>query len=276
MKIVSIRHEWPEKTGFNLTRMNGADEYVFLHFIVPVELWAEGKKQMVAPDTCIVFSPHRANWFRCTEDLIHDWMHVDGDVAEVMAKYGLVPDKIYCPSDGQFITDIMRDLEAEFFANRLYVQDWVDAKINELFIHIARNISKDKTEPLSMANGDLYPQFRRLRAELFMHLEQDWQIASLASSVQLSKSRFHVIYKKIFGISPVQDIIMGRVEKAKRLLLSNQYTIEKIAVFCGYKDEYHFIRQFKKTTGVTPGSYRKSNNVKVHGLRKLDKNATSR
>ena len=55
-----------------------------------------------------------------------------------------------------------------------------------------------------------------------------------------------------------QDIIQSRIKRAKYLLRNENNTIKEISDICGYNNEEHFLRQFKKTTGVTPSDYRKT------------------
>ncbi|MCR4741792.1 MAG: AraC family transcriptional regulator [Treponema sp.] len=57
----------------------------------------------------------------------------------------------------------------------------------------------------------------------------------------------------------MQDVIAGRIEKAKKLLKTSNLTINEIASKCGYKTEYHFMRQFKEQTACTPTQYRNGN-----------------
>ena len=45
---------------------------------------------------------------------------------------------------------------------------------------------------------------------------------------------------------------------AKSLLLSDKrYPLPQVAEMLGYNDQYHFIRQFRTETGMTPGDYRR-------------------
>ena len=67
--------------------------------------------------------------------------------------------------------------------------------------------------------------------------------------------QFYKIYKEIFGISPKKYLQEIRIEHAKTLLMQNKYMIREIAEMTGYKNQYHFIRQFKEYTGITPGKF---------------------
>lgn len=81
----------------------------------------------------------------------------------------------------------------------------------------------------------------------------------LADEVGMSRSGFQHLYKKMFGVSIMQDIIRGRIERSKRLLVSTDLTVAEIAERCGYGSAFAFMRQFKEKCGVTPTEYRKSN-----------------
>ena len=54
-------------------------------------------------------------------------------------------------------------------------------------------------------------------------------------------------------------MIRGKMDHAKSLLLMDEYIpLATIAERLGYSSQYHFIRQFKQITGMTPGAYRKN------------------
>ena len=51
---------------------------------------------------------------------------------------------------------------------------------------------------------------------------------------------------------------MVRIEESKRLLLNTDYALIDIAIATGFEDQSYFSKVFKKFTGFTPSSYRKS------------------
>lgn len=79
----------------------------------------------------------------------------------------------------------------------------------------------------------------------------------MASEVNMSRSYFQHIYRKTFGVSCITDVISGKIEKAKELLSETTFTVSQVSLMCGYDNEEHFMRQFKKMVGVTPTKYRK-------------------
>ena len=87
--------------------------------------------------------------------------------------------------------------------------------------------------------------------------EQDWSVQKIAAELNLSPSRLHALYKAAFDIAPRQDVILMRVEKAKALLWQNN-SVTETAAQLGYASVYHFIRQFRQTTGVSAKQYVRS------------------
>ena len=79
----------------------------------------------------------------------------------------------------------------------------------------------------------------------------------MAEFIGLSRSELQHLYKKNFGVTLMEDVISGRMEKAKALLARSKLTIAEIAAKCGYKTEFHFMRQFKQKTGFTPSEFRR-------------------
>ena len=57
------------------------------------------------------------------------------------------------------------------------------------------------------------------------------------------------------GISPKEYMIKKRIEYAKTLLLSGQFSVLETAHLCGYAEACHFSREFARHVGVPPAQY---------------------
>ncbi len=97
-----------------------------------------------------------------------------------------------------------------------------------------------------------------LRTRIFEEPDLFSGIDDMASYMNLSRSGFQHLYSHTFGVSVMHDVIIGRIEKAKEFLSRSNLLISEIALKCGYKSEFHFMRQFKDQTGLTPTEFRKS------------------
>lgn len=69
-------------------------------------------------------------------------------------------------------------------------------------------------------------------------------------------SPFHLVreFQKNYGFPPHAYQIQQRLRLAKRLLRGGQRILD-VAQECGFHDQSHFHRHFKKAMGVTPGQY---------------------
>ncbi len=81
-------------------------------------------------------------------------------------------------------------------------------------------------------------------------------------SAAFGVSKMHVIrvFRKKFGITPMQYVIERRIGAAKSLLTGTVMPIKEIAALLRYSGTQHFSTSFKSAVGCTPGQYRKSNN----------------
>jgi len=83
-------------------------------------------------------------------------------------------------------------------------------------------------------------------------------LLELARYAGLSRSRFSALFRERTGLSPVNYHTLLRMQSACQMLDSTKLCIHEIAGNCGYTDPYHFSRQFKRVTGVSPSAYRKA------------------
>lgn len=99
-----------------------------------------------------------------------------------------------------------------------------------------------------------------LRAIRFIdqHLEQVTHAAQVAARVGLSRSHFCTVFKKEVGVNFLTYVHERRLEAAKHLLTHTDWTVHFIGEKIGMTDDKHFSKWFKKHTGYTPTSYRKS------------------
>ncbi|RAV16118.1 helix-turn-helix domain-containing protein [Paenibacillus contaminans] len=87
--------------------------------------------------------------------------------------------------------------------------------------------------------------------------DPDMSLTELGDRFQINPSFLSRIFKEEIGVNITDYLIATRVEKAKQLLRDTQDTVQSISAKVGYVHAISFIRAFKKTTGLTPGEFRK-------------------
>lgn len=111
-------------------------------------------------------------------------------------------------------------------------------------------------EQAETAGVDLNDKIHVLRKEIYENPQGDWSIIGIAQQLCISKTHLHRLYKQLFSVNPMDDVILARIQKAKKLLQFTNLRIQEIAQQCGYRNESHFMRQFKEKTGMTALQYR--------------------
>ncbi|MBM7572711.1 AraC family transcriptional regulator [Aquibacillus albus] len=62
---------------------------------------------------------------------------------------------------------------------------------------------------------------------------------------------------EVLGYSPIEYLNKTRLDHAKLLLVSKQWSVEKISEECGFSQFAYFSRLFKKHEGIAPSKFRK-------------------
>ena len=110
-----------------------------------------------------------------------------------------------------------------------------------------------------------YYSLIRIRNKIYSSAQDKIKIEDLAGELKISRSYFQHMYKKQFGVCIMDDITNSRLHYAKYLLRSTDMSISEIAFGAGYHNAVHFMRLFKKYTGMTPSVYRRESGHAVSG-----------
>ncbi len=108
----------------------------------------------------------------------------------------------------------------------------------------------------------LSPKCRRLASdarEAFAArlADPDLSVDGVARSLCVSPEYLRRVFKEAYGVSPKRYILERRIEKAKALLTSREFSVGRVRELCGYEDDGYFSREFKRLTGRTPSEYGK-------------------
>ena len=85
---------------------------------------------------------------------------------------------------------------------------------------------------------------------------RDLTVGDLAFQCHLSEAHFRRIFKETYGWSPLDYIHMIRMERACKLLLDDELSMNGIAASVGYQTPSTFTRQFHHFFGMSPSQWR--------------------
>ncbi|MBQ4861618.1 AraC family transcriptional regulator [Pseudoalteromonas sp. MMG013] len=143
--------------------------------------------------------------------------------------------------------------------NRLVRESLIYSSLIKLVVRHSKSL--DKGLPLSRANVSL----GLVKQFLDEHPDSDVSLRELSGLAGVSACHLLRAFQKQFGLPPHKYQIQARLRMAKRLLRQGRNQLD-VALTCGFHDQSHFHRHFKRMMGVTPGHYAKavaSNNVQV-------------
>lgn len=85
---------------------------------------------------------------------------------------------------------------------------------------------------------------------------KDISLEDVSRVVNISPYYFSKIFKEDTGENFIEYLTGIRIEKAKELLETTEYSMKEICAGIGYSDPNYFSRSFKKNVGVTPTEYK--------------------
>lgn len=83
-----------------------------------------------------------------------------------------------------------------------------------------------------------------------------FDIRGLADSFGLSERYIQRLFENVVGLSPRVFFNTQRFNRSLELIRSSNLDLTSIAYDCGYYDQAHFIKEFRKFTGITPSEAR--------------------
>lgn len=256
MLIYDVRHDWPKKAGYYLDRPHGRPYYIFAHYYTDVTLTCGDQCHKIPAGGCVLMEPNIAHRMECTEDLVHNWIHLDQRVEPLLHKYNIPINTPFYPRGHETLSDIFWKMETEFYSEKPFKWELLESYVNSFLIWLSRAIQEHNTQTFS---PQTVQKMTEARKTILSSSERRWTLQEMAQLIPFSPSRFHALYKALFGTTPTKDLIDIRVSLAKSLLQTRpEITMAEAAEILGYNDQYHFIRQFKTITGQSPGKYHKN------------------
>lgn len=137
--------------------------------------------------------------------------------------------------------------------NRLLRESLVYSTMIKLMVRHSKHKGEHQTQASARPQLALVKQFLDDQANANISLEELAVLAGL--------SPFYLIkqFQRTFGLPPHAYQIQARVRLAKKLIRCGNKLLD-VAQACGFHDQSHLNRHFKRTMGITPGQYAKEFN----------------
>ncbi len=98
--------------------------------------------------------------------------------------------------------------------------------------------------------------FKFVDQYLRSHYNEQLSVEQVANIIGLNTKYFSQLCKNYFGSTFLEYLTSIRMEKAKQLILSGEYTIREVAEMTSFSDGNYFSRVFRQTFGSSPSSFK--------------------
>ena len=155
------------------------------------------------------------------------------------------------------ISGIATTLKTQLENNRDSCSDYARILKDAIAIHLFKKYSEPSLAVNNACKSTAEKKLQVVPKYIEQNLDEKLTLGLIAEQVNLSKYYLCRLFVKHTNTSPHQYIIQKRIIRSKQLLkqkLSMQ--IVDIAFDCGFASHSHFNRQFNKSVGMSPKTYR--------------------
>lgn len=256
MKIDYCGYHAHNSDGDLIYRERGSQSYLFLLIFAPMTFtFADSTVENAKPGACILYTPGTYQMYRAEKEFFNSYVHFFCD-SEEFSNYGIPVNTIFYPANVETYDWIIKKLHSESINRFLHYEEMCDMYIKQLLTEIARSRIAPPFEVKT--NRDFYHELSSFREYMLYNCEKDYSVEEICKTLTIGKSQLYYYYSSYFNITPKEDLIDARLQKAKYLLSNDAVTIKEAAFSAGYQNIYHFNRLFKKRVGCTPSEYKKN------------------
>ncbi len=183
----------------------------------------------------------------------------------------------WCRMDGASIEKTSKALGVSRHPVFQGLRATVEIELFEQLFEELEHLSMSSAATISAIVGQLIDQlFRRRRGELnitaqtmsisdrlarlhesvFRSYNQYWDARRMADELSVSTAHMYRIFNSALGMSPNRWLRSIRIEQARRRLVESNDQIGDIAFQVGYRDQFHFSKDFRALTGISPREFR--------------------
>jgi AraC family transcriptional regulator len=113
-------------------------------------------------------------------------------------------------------------------------------------------------DALAFSRGFTASHYKRILDFVAERFGEAITVDDMARVAGLSAAHFSRLFREVLGHPPYQFLMDYRVEQARRMLSAPDHGLADIALCCGFSDQAHFTRIFKRLTGTTPLAFRRA------------------
>ncbi|WP_138753184.1 AraC family transcriptional regulator [Paenibacillus sinopodophylli] len=213
-----------------------------------------GDAFVIFPDILVKYEGSKINPWTYT------WVGFSGEVVEsALRSIGITPDNAVIrecslPVIQRMIRSIRKSMDKKNSPalGNMEASGWLRLLLHELG---GKHIGGLEQE--SIPESHSYRQIDQAIRLMTLQYGQQLSIEGIARTLGYHRAHLTRLFKEATGLPPMQYLLKVRMKKAEELLRT-ELTVAQIATSVGYNDPLFFTKQFRKWSGQSPTSFRKS------------------
>lgn len=238
--------------GYQISRENYNNYMVF--YIIGGRLSVtSGGRTMVAEKGKVGFlnchEPHEYHTIGHTEFL---WLHLDGGATGKFYEYltRLYGGFVFLPPGAEEVREMLSRLISSYQNDRQMQETERSRQVYALLTQLLAGGASDK----ETAEQQMFaPALQFIRE----NISRPITLQDIAGTVNMSQYHFSHLFKKCYGCSPYEYLILERINCAKYLLKTSRLPVKEIAQRVGYQNASTFSSVFTAKVGLSPVTFRK-------------------
>jgi len=219
----------------------------------------QGEEQSV-----LIIMINREKYFEKVDCYINDMPPKMQDIFnDIKSENKFLYEANYSMRVGDIITDIKNDLNKDIVRST-----FVEGKILELISYSVRQFRDDNEEErkqVLLRQSDV-DKIKEAKSIMDQELLNPPTIKQLAKRIGVNQNKLKSAFKEIYDSTIRTYIINKRLDMARALILTDNYTLAEVANEIGYTNYGHFSRLFKRRYDMLPKEYAK------HTLKRVELN----
>jgi len=134
----------------------------------------------------------------------------------------------------------------------------IDRLSEIILIQVIRATLDAAKEPIPFLSAFTDSRINQVLSAVHANPADDWSVERLGQLVNMSRSSFSNRFTELAKMTPLQYVILVRIQKASNLLINTSMPLILVAESIGYQSEAAFSQAFKKQYGVRPGEFRRT------------------
>lgn len=150
---------------------------------------------------------------------------------------------------------IFADMEMELRQSAPHFRQMIASQAERVVI-LLRRLGSTGSDTEASAAGKV----REAKAFLDSHFDRPGLgLSEVSEKLLISKESLRYLFKKEYGVPPLQYLIQKKIDRAKILLQETDRKVVEVARETGFENEFYFSRIFKQVSGHSPLAWRSKN-----------------